>query len=100
VIITPTVPTEATRYRPDALASGELDPIELERRVAFTLPLNLGGHPAAQVPCGLVDGLPVGLQVAAARGADALVLAVAAAVERSLGPLGPPRHHVSDTDPA
>jgi Asp-tRNA(Asn)/Glu-tRNA(Gln) amidotransferase A subunit family amidase len=32
-----------------------------------TLPANVGGHPAVSVPCGRLDGLPVGLQFVAPR---------------------------------
>ncbi len=44
---------------------------------------NVTGHPAISVPCGLVDGLPVGLQVVGRHFDDARVLQVADAVERS-----------------
>jgi aspartyl-tRNA(Asn)/glutamyl-tRNA(Gln) amidotransferase subunit A len=48
----------------------------------FTGPYNLAGMPAVSVPCGVVDGcLPVGLQLAAARDAEPLLLSVAAAYE-------------------
>ncbi|WP_405664108.1 amidase [Streptomyces sp. RK9] len=47
----------------------------------FTYPFNLTQQPAATVPCGVDgDGLPVGVQVVAARHADALVLRVAQAL--------------------
>jgi aspartyl-tRNA(Asn)/glutamyl-tRNA(Gln) amidotransferase subunit A len=50
--------------------------------LAFTFPLSLVGYPAASVPCGWTrEGLPVGLQIAAPRLADALVLRAAAAFE-------------------
>jgi aspartyl-tRNA(Asn)/glutamyl-tRNA(Gln) amidotransferase subunit A len=50
--------------------------------LAFTFPLSLIGYPAASVPCGWTgEGLPVGLQIAAPRLADALVLRAAAAFE-------------------
>jgi aspartyl-tRNA(Asn)/glutamyl-tRNA(Gln) amidotransferase subunit A len=50
--------------------------------LAFTFPLSLIGYPAASVPCGWTRaGLPVGLQIAAPRLADALVLRAAAAFE-------------------
>lgn len=52
----------------------------------FTGPYNLAGLPAVSVPCGFAEGnLPAGLQLAAAAGADALVLSVAAVFE-TLGP--------------
>ncbi|MGW1834983.1 amidase [Streptomyces sp. NPDC002067] len=47
----------------------------------FTYPFNMTQQPAATVPCGLDrDGLPVGVQLIAARHADALVLRAAHAL--------------------
>jgi len=48
----------------------------------FSYPFNLTQQPAATVPCGTTAaGLPVGLQIVGARGADGLVLRAAAAFE-------------------
>ncbi|HEX4765987.1 MAG TPA: amidase [Lichenihabitans sp.] len=47
----------------------------------FSFPLNLSQQPAVSVPCGRIRGLPVGLQIVGARGADARVLGFAAAFE-------------------
>jgi aspartyl-tRNA(Asn)/glutamyl-tRNA(Gln) amidotransferase subunit A len=45
-------------------------------------PFNLTGQPAISVPCGFgTDGLPIGLQIAAAAGAEHAVLRVARAYE-------------------
>jgi aspartyl-tRNA(Asn)/glutamyl-tRNA(Gln) amidotransferase subunit A len=46
-----------------------------------TAPFNLTGLPAVSVPCGTVNGLPVGLQIAGGPLEEALILRVARAVE-------------------
>lgn len=60
--------------------------LELIRPV---LPANLLGLPAAVVPCGLTEGLPVGVQVIGGRFTDLRCLAVAEELEQSFGPLTP-----------
>lgn len=46
--------------------------------VANTTPFNLTGHPAISVPCGEVEGLPVGLQFIGNRHEDSAVIEAAA----------------------
>lgn len=53
----------------------------------YTPLFNYCQSPACSVPAGLADGLPVGLQIVAARYGDGLVMQMAAHVERLLGPL-------------
>ena len=48
----------------------------------LTYPINFTGHPAATVPAGLADGLPVGMQIVGRRYADTDVLAASAVFER------------------
>ena len=48
-----------------------------------TLPVNLAGLPGISVPCGSIDGLPVGLQVIAPRFEDARVFRVAHGYEQA-----------------
>jgi aspartyl-tRNA(Asn)/glutamyl-tRNA(Gln) amidotransferase subunit A len=52
----------------------------------YTRALNAFGWPCASVPCGLVDGCPVGLQLAAAPGDDELLLDCVADAARVLAP--------------
>lgn len=41
---------------------------------------NLTGHPSISLPCGQIDGLPVGLQLTAAMGQDARLLSMARSI--------------------
>src|SRR5262245_1267817 len=80
---TPTTPTTAVR------AEGTLHGAVAGREVklnglsaAFTAPFNMTGQPAASIPVGLVDGLPVALQVVAPRHGDDLCLGAGALLEQ------------------
>ena len=53
--------------------------------LSFTCPFNLTGQPAVSLPMGLVDGLPVGLQLVGRVGEDSAILGLAEAFERDLG---------------
>lgn len=46
-----------------------------------TLPFNVTGHPAISLPCGFAAGLPIGLQIIARRGQDAMLCRIAGAFE-------------------
>jgi Asp-tRNA(Asn)/Glu-tRNA(Gln) amidotransferase A subunit family amidase len=51
--------------------------------VAYTLAVNLAGFTAASIPCGFVDGMPIGLQIIAPPNREALVLRAARAFEQA-----------------
>ncbi len=48
----------------------------------LTYLINFSGHPAASIPAGMIDGLPVGMQIIGRRYADGDVLAASATFER------------------
>lgn len=50
----------------------------------FTAPFNVGGVAASSVPCGLVDGLPVSVQIVARAGAEQLLLDVSQDFEEAI----------------
>lgn len=58
VIMGPTTPHPAFR-----IGEKNNDPVSMYMEDIFTLSLNLAGLPGMSVPCGQVDGLPVGLQI-------------------------------------
>ena len=57
-LVAPTSPTPAFRFG-EKLA----DPVQMYLSDACTLPVNMAGLPGVSVPCGLSEGLPVGLQL-------------------------------------
>ena len=57
------------------------DPLSMYLCDVLTIPVNLAGLPGISIPCGLSQGLPVGLQVIGPRLGDAQVLRVAHAYE-------------------
>ena len=61
------------------------DPLAMYLNDACTLPVNIAGLPGISVPCGLSEGLPVGLQVIGRAFDESTVLRVADAYERAAG---------------
>ncbi len=58
LLLSPTAPGPAFKH-------GERldDPLAMYLSDLYTIPANIAGHPAISIPCGFVDGLPVGLQI-------------------------------------
>jgi aspartyl-tRNA(Asn)/glutamyl-tRNA(Gln) amidotransferase subunit A len=77
VIIGPTAPTTAFK-----IGEQSNDPLTMYLNDILTIPVSLAGVPAISVPCGFVDGLPVGLQVIGKALDESTVLRVAHAFEQ------------------
>jgi aspartyl-tRNA(Asn)/glutamyl-tRNA(Gln) amidotransferase subunit A len=68
------------------------DPLAMYANDAFTLPVNLAGLPALSIPCGLDQGLPVGLQIIGPAFSENRLLAIAHAIEQAVAfDVVPPR---------
>jgi aspartyl-tRNA(Asn)/glutamyl-tRNA(Gln) amidotransferase subunit A len=85
VLISPTTPFVAFPF-----GSRTSDPYQMYLADLYTIPSNLYGGPGISVPCGLSEGLPVGLQVMAPTMADDRMYRVAAALETATPALSPP----------
>jgi len=83
VLVTPTVPVAAPRIADLEQHPYRLRPTELVI-LRNTRPFNVWGLPAISVPCGFTkNGMPIGLQIAAAPGREDLVLTLAHAYEQA-----------------
>ena len=72
LIIGPT--TQAPAFK---LGEKSADPVSMYLNDVYTIAANLAGLPALSLPCGLVDGLPVGAQLIGPRFAEGQLLAAA-----------------------
>ncbi|MFD6683491.1 Asp-tRNA(Asn)/Glu-tRNA(Gln) amidotransferase subunit GatA [Micromonospora parva] len=84
-LISPTTPSVAF-----PMGARTADPYQMYLADLYTIPTNLYGGPGISVPCGLSEGLPVGLQVMAPTMADDRMYRVAAALESAVGTFTPP----------
>jgi aspartyl-tRNA(Asn)/glutamyl-tRNA(Gln) amidotransferase subunit A len=85
VLVSPAAPTVAF-----PLGEKLADPLAMYRQDLATIPSNLYGGPAMSLPCGLSDGLPVGLQIMAPTMRDELLYRVGAAFEGAMPAPVPP----------
>ena len=77
VLMGPTTPTPAF-----AIGAKTSDPITMYLNDIYTIGANLAGLPAVSIPCGFVQGLPVGLQIVGPHFSEARVLSAAHAFQR------------------
>ncbi|MCA9504222.1 MAG: Asp-tRNA(Asn)/Glu-tRNA(Gln) amidotransferase subunit GatA [Myxococcales bacterium] len=77
LILTPTTPETAF-----PLGAKSADPISMYLSDVYTVSANLAGLPGLSLPCGLSEGLPVGLQLLGRPLGEATILRVGDAFER------------------
>ncbi|MEM7522181.1 MAG: amidase [Pseudomonadota bacterium] len=82
MLLTPTLPMKATKL-PEPDASREDYCARAFEMLANTSPFNISHHPAISLPCGLSDGLPVGLQLIGPMWGEAKLYQAAHAFEES-----------------
>jgi aspartyl-tRNA(Asn)/glutamyl-tRNA(Gln) amidotransferase subunit A len=75
-LVAPTSPTVAFRF-----GARLADPVAMYLSDACTLPVNMAGLPGLSMPCGLSEGLPVGLQLIGAPWTETRLLRLARAYE-------------------
>jgi len=78
VLVTPTSPTVAFEF-----GARTADPLQMYAADVCTIPVNLAGLPGISVPCGFVDGLPVGLQIIGKAFDEETILRAAYAYEQN-----------------
>ncbi len=84
-IVTPTAPSVAFE-----LGAKSHDPLAMYLNDYCTVPMSLAGIPAISIPCGLSEGLPVGLQLAGPAFSESRLLDAAYALELAIGFDGSP----------
>ena len=78
-IATPTSPTVAF-----PLGARTADPIAMYLADVLTIPPNMAGLPGLSIPCGLSEGLPVGLQLIGPQFSENALFRAGHALERAI----------------
>ena len=84
VLVTPATATPAFEAgrRPDMIAGRRVG--RLWGAFPFAVPFNVSGHPSIVLPVGLVDAMPVAMQLVGRRGSESELLQLAAELEAAL----------------
>jgi aspartyl-tRNA(Asn)/glutamyl-tRNA(Gln) amidotransferase subunit A len=80
VLVSPTSPTVAFKIGEKAAS-----PLAMYLTDVLTIPPNMAGLPGLSIPCGLSEGLPVGLQLIGAQFAENTLFRTGHALERAIG---------------
>lgn len=80
LLLCPTLPCVATKLPEKGAPLDEIVARAFEM-VASTSPMDVTGHPSMSIPCGLADGLPVGLMLTARDWNEATIYQAASAFE-------------------
>ena len=80
VLVSPTSPTVAFR-----LGEKTANPLAMYLSDVLTIPPNMAGLPGLSIPCGLSEGLPVGLQLIGPQFSENLLFRAGHALERAIG---------------
>ena len=79
VLVSPTSPTVAFE-----LGAKTADPLAMYLSDVLAIPPNMAGLPGLSIPCGLADGLPVGLQLVGRQFSENALFRAGHALERAL----------------
>ena len=82
VLVHPEMPVLPPRIGEETVLQGGVERPYRLALIPFNSPWAVAGSPVASAPCGFVAGLPVGLALAGAPGAEATVLRVASGFQR------------------
>jgi aspartyl-tRNA(Asn)/glutamyl-tRNA(Gln) amidotransferase subunit A len=80
VLVSPTCATTAF-----PLGAKAQDPLAMYLTDVLTIPSNMAGLPGLSIPCGLADGLPVGLQLVGPQFSENTLFRTAHALEAAIG---------------
>ena len=80
VLVSPTSPTVAFR-----IGEKTANPLAMYLSDVLTIPANMAGLPGLSIPCGLADGLPVGLQLIGPQLSENVLFRTGHALEQAIG---------------
>jgi len=79
VLVSPTTPTIAFK-----LGERVNNPLSMYKADLLTAPANIAGIPAISVPCGLSEGMPVGLQIMGPQLGESIIMQIAYNYEQNV----------------